>query len=66
MYGSDKVLIYLAFITLASGLEELSRNDALLRRLGLAGKERFVAQFSVYRMTERFMMTYAEMTAQRV
>lgn len=50
---------------LASALEKLLTDDAMRMKLGRAGKERIDAEFSVGRMTERFISTYAEMTAQR-
>ena len=50
---------------LADALEKLLLDDALRTRLGCAGKERFDAEFSVDRMTERFGVTYAEMMAKQ-
>jgi len=50
---------------LAAALEKLLSDGALRSSMGGAGKERIDAEFSVDRMTQRFMKTYAEVSVKK-
>jgi glycosyltransferase involved in cell wall biosynthesis len=50
---------------LASALEKLLKNDVMRINMGNAGKNRIDSEFTVSRMTEHFMMTYAEMVGSK-